>query len=296
MKYLLIAAGLLIMDHFVMNYLNLLENSQILNVLKILADSTLVVCALIVEESFEEYITPDVLDGDNKYDAGELGMQVFEYYLCIRQCSVCSRQCCNLFDCSIQHLCRRPRRALSLWVFRQYCICNWCGSISIRRPKPTWRSTTASSSQSSWTSTGARMPSKNIRKRAERVLMRASWQVLLLNSCRFLQSPDPHRPSRYFLHAVLVHSGDNHGGHYVVYINPHGDGGVRVHTLIIENPAFLNPFFCICTRAYFHLFLCCTSHWFWITLCDKLNILLLLFLYHLISNVTMYKVYCSMRE
>ncbi len=28
----------------------------------------------------------------------------------------------------------------------------------------------------------------------------------------------------YVLHAVLVHSGDNHGGHYVVFINPRGDG------------------------------------------------------------------------
>ena len=28
----------------------------------------------------------------------------------------------------------------------------------------------------------------------------------------------------YLLHAVLVHSGDNHGGHYVVFINPKGDG------------------------------------------------------------------------
>lgn len=31
-------------------------------------------------------------------------------------------------------------------------------------------------------------------------------------------------PADYVLHAVLVHSGDNHGGHYVVYINPYGDG------------------------------------------------------------------------
>ena len=35
-------------------------------------------------------------------------------------------------------------------------------------------------------------------------------------------------PSRqdcqYVLHAVLVHSGDNHGGHYVVFINPLGNG------------------------------------------------------------------------
>ena len=31
-------------------------------------------------------------------------------------------------------------------------------------------------------------------------------------------------PAAYTLHAVLVHSGDNHGGHYVVFINPKGDG------------------------------------------------------------------------
>lgn len=33
-------------------------------------------------------------------------------------------------------------------------------------------------------------------------------------------------PADYTLHAVLVHSGDNHGGHYVVFINPKGDGKV----------------------------------------------------------------------
>lgn len=32
----------------------------------------------------------------------------------------------------------------------------------------------------------------------------------------------------YTLHAVLVHSGDNHGGHYVVFINPKGDGKVMM--------------------------------------------------------------------
>ncbi|XP_072931565.1 ubiquitin carboxyl-terminal hydrolase 7-like isoform X2 [Epargyreus clarus] len=34
----------------------------------------------------------------------------------------------------------------------------------------------------------------------------------------------PQIPAHYTLHAVLVHSGDNHGGHYVVFINPKGDG------------------------------------------------------------------------
>ena len=30
----------------------------------------------------------------------------------------------------------------------------------------------------------------------------------------------------YVLHAVLVHSGDTHGGQYFVFINPRGDGRV----------------------------------------------------------------------
>lgn len=34
-------------------------------------------------------------------------------------------------------------------------------------------------------------------------------------------------PAHYTLHAVLVHSGDNYGGHYVAYINPTGDGKVK---------------------------------------------------------------------
>lgn len=42
----------------------------------------------------------------------------------------------------------------------------------------------------------------------------------------FLKKADTSDPADYVLHAVLVHSGDNHGGHYVVYINPKGDGKV----------------------------------------------------------------------
>lgn len=41
---------------------------------------------------------------------------------------------------------------------------------------------------------------------------------------KFLKEPDPTNPATYILHAVLVHSGDNHSGHYVVYINPCGNG------------------------------------------------------------------------
>ena len=40
---------------------------------------------------------------------------------------------------------------------------------------------------------------------------------------QFLEKPQGSQ-AKYHLHAVLVHSGDNHGGHYVVFINPKLDG------------------------------------------------------------------------
>ena len=33
-------------------------------------------------------------------------------------------------------------------------------------------------------------------------------------------------PANYTLHAVLVHSGDNYGGHYVAYLNAKRDSSV----------------------------------------------------------------------
>ncbi|XP_023345461.1 ubiquitin carboxyl-terminal hydrolase 7 isoform X1 [Eurytemora carolleeae] len=47
----------------------------------------------------------------------------------------------------------------------------------------------------------------------------------VLDLSKFLQDPSGDTEEyKYRLHAVLVHSGDNHGGHYVVFINPLGDG------------------------------------------------------------------------
>lgn len=46
-----------------------------------------------------------------------------------------------------------------------------------------------------------------------------------LSMDQFLQKSEK-TSATYILHAVLVHSGDNHGGHYVVFINPKGDGKV----------------------------------------------------------------------
>jgi len=52
-----------------------------------------------------------------------------------------------------------------------------------------------------------------------------------INLDKYLQQPES-TPAVYRLHAVLVHSGDNHGGHYVGYIDPVGDGNVsKTHPL-----------------------------------------------------------------
>lgn len=59
----------------------------------------------------------------------------------------------------------------------------------------------------------------------------------------FMKVPEA-TPSSYTLHAVLVHSGDNYGGHYVAYLNPRGDGKVGqwveyiLHNTLVCNSEF----------------------------------------------------------
>lgn len=69
----------------------------------------------------------------------------------------------------------------------------------------------------------------------------------------FLQKTDPKDPANYILHAVLVHSGDNHGGHYVVYLNPKGDGkvsaGQGVESDVMVCRAFTLTLSCAFVRA-----------------------------------------------
>lgn len=115
-----------------------------------------------VDESFKDYIATETLEGDNKYDAGDHGLQDAEK-----------------------------------------------GVIFVTFP-----------------------PVLHLH------LMRFQYDPITDNSVKFNDrfefyehiNLDPYlqekesTPADYTLHAVLVHSGDNHGGHYVVYINPHGDG------------------------------------------------------------------------
>ncbi|XP_017767859.1 PREDICTED: ubiquitin carboxyl-terminal hydrolase 7 isoform X1 [Nicrophorus vespilloides] len=116
-----------------------------------------------IDESFKDYIARETLDGDNKYDAGEHGLQdaekgvIFSAFPPILHLHLMRFQYDPITDCSVKFNDR----------FEFY-------------------------------------------------------EKISLDS--YLQQPDPTNPANYTLHAVLVHSGDNHGGHYVVFINPRGDG------------------------------------------------------------------------
>ncbi|XP_044253293.1 ubiquitin carboxyl-terminal hydrolase 7 isoform X1 [Tribolium madens] len=116
-----------------------------------------------IDESFKDYIAKETLDGDNKYDAGEHGLQdaekgvIFSAFPPVLHLHLMRFQYDPITDCSVKFNDR----------FEFY----------------------------------------------EKISLDA-----------YLQDPDPNNPANYTLHAVLVHSGDNHGGHYVVFINPRGDG------------------------------------------------------------------------
>ncbi|XP_071444786.1 ubiquitin carboxyl-terminal hydrolase 7 [Hetaerina americana] len=115
-----------------------------------------------IDESFRDYITTEILDGDNKYDAGEHGLQdaekgvIFSSFPPVLHLHLMRFQYDPITDCSVKF---NDRFEFS-------------DKISLDP---------------------------------------------------YLQSAEATRAD-YTLHAVLVHSGDNHGGHYVVFINPKGDG------------------------------------------------------------------------
>uniref|UniRef100_A0A672S0C6 Ubiquitin carboxyl-terminal hydrolase n=1 Tax=Sinocyclocheilus grahami TaxID=75366 RepID=A0A672S0C6_SINGR len=118
-------------------------------------------------ESFKDYVAVEQLDGDNKYDAGEHGLQEAEK--------------------GVKFLTFPPILHLQLMRFMYDPQTDQNIKINDRFEFP---------------------------------------EQLPLDE--FLQKPDVKDPANYILHAVLVHSGDNHGGHYVVYLNPKGDGKVSV--------------------------------------------------------------------
>jgi len=115
-----------------------------------------------IYESFRDYVSTEILDGDNKYDAGEHGLQeaekgvIFQAFPPVLHLHLMRFQYDPVTDCSVKFNDR----------FEFY------DKISLGE---------------------------------------------------YLQAEEATNAD-YTLHAVLVHSGDNHGGHYVVFINPAGDG------------------------------------------------------------------------
>ncbi|KAK3929340.1 Ubiquitin carboxyl-terminal hydrolase 7 [Frankliniella fusca] len=115
-----------------------------------------------IEESFQDYIRTESLDGDNRYDAGEHGLQDAEK---------------GVIFASFP-----PVLHLHLMRFQYDPITD--SSVKFNDRFEFYEK---------------------------------------INLDKYLQQPES-TSAEYILHAVLVHSGDNHGGHYVVFINPRGDG------------------------------------------------------------------------
>jgi ubiquitin carboxyl-terminal hydrolase 7 len=115
-----------------------------------------------VYESFDDYVSTEILDDENKYDAGEYGLQKAEK---------------GVIFASFP-----PVLHLHLLRFQYDPMTN------------------------------------NSVKFNDRFEFHEK-----INLDKYLEKPED-TPANYVLHAVLVHSGDNHGGHYVVFINPRGDG------------------------------------------------------------------------
>jgi ubiquitin carboxyl-terminal hydrolase 7 len=115
-----------------------------------------------VYESFDDYVSTEILDDENKYDAGEYGLQKAEK---------------GVIFASFP-----PVLHLHLLRFQYDPMTN------------------------------------NSVKFNDRFEFHEK-----INLDKYLEKPED-TPAIYILHAILVHSGDNHGGHYVVFINPRGDG------------------------------------------------------------------------
>uniref|UniRef100_A0A2P2I3R0 Ubiquitin carboxyl-terminal hydrolase 7 n=1 Tax=Hirondellea gigas TaxID=1518452 RepID=A0A2P2I3R0_9CRUS len=116
-----------------------------------------------IYESLGDYITMETLDGDNKYDAGEHGLQEAEKGVIFQSFP--------------------PVLHLHLMRFQYDPLTDSNVKINDRYEFPD-----------------------------------------RLNLDQYVGKREEGFGGSYLLHAVLVHSGDNHGGHYVVFINPRGDG------------------------------------------------------------------------
>jgi len=147
-----------------------------------------------IYDSFDEYISVETLNGENKYDAGDYGLQeaekgiIFESFPPVLHLHLLRFQYDPLTDNNVKINDRFE-------FFEEINLSKYLKSNndiedSYRQPY-----SFVSEYQNS---SGTNNNNNNNNKQTESAI--------------------------YILHAVLVHSGDNHGGHYVVFINPKGDG------------------------------------------------------------------------
>ncbi len=149
-------------------------------------------------ESFRDYIKTENLDGENKYDAGpNHGMQDAEKGI--------------LFSAF------PPVLHLHLMRFQYDPITDSSVKFNDRFEFPELLDLSEFLKHSGNNGGGA---SGDASKNGEEEAMEVDSEEASNNHVSASTSKD----CQYVLHAVLVHSGDNHGGHYVVFISPQGNG------------------------------------------------------------------------
>ena len=163
-----------------------------------------------IYDSFNEYISVETLNGENKYDAGDYGLQeaekgiIFESFPPVLHLHLLRFQYDPLTDNNVKINDRfefYDKIDLTKYLksnnledsFKPYSFLN-----DFQDELKTTINNTSTTSDNNNSTININNQNKNDNKQTE--------------------------TATYILHAVLVHSGDNHGGHYVVFINPKGDG------------------------------------------------------------------------
>lgn len=146
-----------------------------------------------IYDSFDEYVSVETLNGENKYDAGNYGLQeaekgiIFESFPPVLHLHLLRFQYDPLTDNNV--------KINDRFEFLE--------KIDL---------------------------SKYLKSNSNNLVDDSSYKQPYSFVCNFQQNTVNSNGNKqiesaiYILHAVLVHSGDNHGGHYVVFINPKGDG------------------------------------------------------------------------
>lgn len=159
-----------------------------------------------IYDSFNEYVTIETLNGENKYDAGDFGMQeaekgiIFESFPPVLHLHLLRFQYDPLTDNNV--------KINDRFEFHEQIDL----SKYLKQNNNNFNSDSNDNNSSTFN------------KPYNSFLKDYKDQELLNQNSLNNNNKNQNESATYILHAVLVHSGDNHGGHYVVFINPKGDG------------------------------------------------------------------------